>query len=246
MSDNDLIRRGDALEICTDYGFSRADECRDAIAALPAVTVGVKSLVWKPDAMKGSYPDRLRAVMPCGSGDYSVAGSKKQDEWQWFRNGYFVDGHQLHDPIPLEAAKAAAQSDYTARILDALTPTSVDASQPADPAVNAPKTVVLQSQPVRYCPICDIADCATHREPVAVTTPDPAAIREAAIREALDALGGADLFGRTTAEKHVALEQYCRGRYAILALIEQQTPAPQGRGISGGLHVPRDLPQEEE
>lgn len=39
MTDDDLIRRGDALEICTDYGFSRADECRDAIAALPAVTV---------------------------------------------------------------------------------------------------------------------------------------------------------------------------------------------------------------
>jgi hypothetical protein len=46
MSDNDLIRRGDALEICTDYGFSRADECRDAIAALPARGVGVPQIVF--------------------------------------------------------------------------------------------------------------------------------------------------------------------------------------------------------
>ncbi len=43
--DNDLIRRGDALEICTAYGFSRADECRDGIAALPAVSAPVAELV---------------------------------------------------------------------------------------------------------------------------------------------------------------------------------------------------------
>ena len=40
---------------------------------------------------------------------------------------------------------------------------------------------------VRVCPICDIADCATHRSstPPAI---DPAAIREAALREAADVL----------------------------------------------------------
>lgn len=37
-------------------------------------------------------------------------------------------------------------------------------------------TVSVVSQPVRYCPICDIADCATHRPEPA---PDPAAIWEA-------------------------------------------------------------------
>ncbi len=41
MSNDDLIKRGDALEICTAYGFSRADECRDGIAALPAVSAPV-------------------------------------------------------------------------------------------------------------------------------------------------------------------------------------------------------------
>jgi len=80
----------------------------------------VKPLVWLPDSMKGSYPDRLRAGMPGGVGDYSVAGSRKQDKWQWFRNGHFVYGHHHHAPMPLEAAQAAAQADYTARILAAL------------------------------------------------------------------------------------------------------------------------------
>jgi hypothetical protein len=47
----------------------------------------------------------------------------------------------------------------------------------------------------------------------------PADIREAALREALVALQATELFGKTASDKHVALEQYCRGRDAILALI---------------------------
>jgi hypothetical protein len=38
---------------------------------------------------------------------------------------------------------------------------------------------------VRVCPICDIADCATHR-PSTPPAIDPAAIREAALREAAE------------------------------------------------------------
>ncbi len=51
---------------------------------------------------------------------------------------------------------------------------------------------------------------------------DPAAIREAALREALEALRGAGSFGRTAVEKHSALEQYCLCRDATLALIEKE------------------------
>jgi hypothetical protein len=47
------------------------------------------------------------------------------------------------------------------------------------------------------------------------------AAREAALREALVALQGAGSFGRTTVEKHAALEQYCLCRDAILALIRK-------------------------
>jgi len=95
----------------------------------------VKPLVWLPDSMRGSYPDRLRASTPSGFGDYSVAGSRKQDKWQWFRNGHFVDGHHHHAPMPLEAAKAAAQADYTARILAALDTEAIEARADLDAAL---------------------------------------------------------------------------------------------------------------
>lgn len=51
--------------------------------------------------------------------------------------------------------------------------------------------------------------------------PDPAAIREAALREALVALRGAGAYGRTPTQKAAATEQYMLDRDAILALIEK-------------------------
>lgn len=45
MADNDLIRRGDALAAAVgnrDLGFKAAQQMVDAIAALPAVMVGVR------------------------------------------------------------------------------------------------------------------------------------------------------------------------------------------------------------
>ena len=79
--------------------------------------VRVKKLEWKDETAKYSYPHRYRAETPCGSGDYSVAGSKSKDEWQWFRNGNFVAGHYGHKPMPLEEAMQCAQNDYERRIL---------------------------------------------------------------------------------------------------------------------------------
>jgi hypothetical protein len=80
----------------------------------------VKSLEWVVDSLPNSAPQRYRAKIPGGMGDYSVTGIERKNEWQWFRNGYFVDGHQHHKPMTIEDAKAAAQADYTARILAAL------------------------------------------------------------------------------------------------------------------------------
>jgi hypothetical protein len=51
MSDNDLIRRGDALECF--MGYDRTGDIKDAIAALPAVTVG---------AMIAKVPTRYQTV----------------------------------------------------------------------------------------------------------------------------------------------------------------------------------------
>ena len=49
MSDNDMIRRGDAVvaaQACPDSHWG--PQIAAAIAALPAVTVGVRPLVWEP------------------------------------------------------------------------------------------------------------------------------------------------------------------------------------------------------
>ena len=127
MSD-DLVKRlrayeGKGFETTACYNGTRS-EAADRIEELEAKlakAVGVKPLEWRRDSMKGSYPARLRAEMPCKGGDYSVAGSERENLWQWFRNGHFADGHQLHKAMPLEAAKAAAQADYEGRILAALT-----------------------------------------------------------------------------------------------------------------------------
>lgn len=74
----------------------------------------------------------------------------------------------------LDAAKAAAQANYTARILSALDPDAI------------------------------------------------AKIRADALREAAEAVRGVPLFGNTARQHHIALEQYCLCRDAILALIEKE------------------------
>ena len=80
----------------------------------------VKPLVWSDECRKNSFPDRWQAEMPCGAGDYTVAGSTRKNEWRWYRNGRYVVGFYDQEPTTIEAAKAAAQADYTRRILDAL------------------------------------------------------------------------------------------------------------------------------
>ena len=80
----------------------------------------VKALVWSDECRKNSFPDRWQAEMPCGAGDYTVAGSTRKNEWRWYRNGRYVVGFYDQEPTTIEAAKAAAQADYTRRILEAL------------------------------------------------------------------------------------------------------------------------------
>jgi hypothetical protein len=195
----DLIKRDDALDaIDTALNNATGDlfDCHAAIRALPAVTVGMQPLVWEKDSLKGSYPTRFLAKMPCKSGDYSVAGSERKNLWQWFRNGYFVDGQRLHEPMPLRAAKAAAQADYEARILAALTPTSVADSQPADPVINDH--------------IANVGKMV-----------GPAAIREAALREAAAKIQEEVIYLKDQ-DRELALNLAIHGRDAILALIVEK------------------------
>lgn len=138
MSDDDLIRRGDALAVVRPTG-ERPCDCRGcrgslptaedwarwdafsraaaAIEALPAVTVGVKLLMWREEYQKWSA-DSYTATATGAGCTYIIASSTDD---------------QNHDAI-VQVKKAAAQADYEARIRAALEP--VAAPDPA--AIRAP------------------------------------------------------------------------------------------------------------
>ena len=119
MSDVELIRRRDALEAVAGWEIPST-----AIAALPAVTVGVRPLVWVDFDGLGSY----RAETPFGPEGFDRMTYSNGDF-----AGYMIwseDVDQVLHPT-VEAAKAAAQADYNERILAALDMTpSPDLSDP--------------------------------------------------------------------------------------------------------------------
>ena len=111
MSDNELIRRVDVIKVVSKemhrYGFEmpggRADQIQDAIAAIPAVTV--KPLEWV-EIRPGQYFE-ARVLGIC----YSVRlGTDGVFRWQVGYMGTWIE------EITQESAKAAAESDYEARI----------------------------------------------------------------------------------------------------------------------------------
>lgn len=128
MSDDYLIRRGDALKACEPRGYDHAHhmqakaDCAAAIAALPAVTVGVRPLVWVDFDGLGAkasafYQANYLIQWWKGEGKFEVALS-----YPGYQTGY--DGERWHPT--LDAAKAAAQADYEARIFAALETTPND------------------------------------------------------------------------------------------------------------------------
>jgi len=86
------------------------------------------------------------------------------------------------------------------------------------------QTAVNAAIPAATRPVQD--DAASRRRKIMGHMNDRAAAdaRAEALKEALQALRGAGSFGRTAAEKHAALEQYCLCRDAILALIPEKQP----------------------
>lgn len=111
---NDMISRADAAAICDKHSYSnnpyvsmRMMDAAREIRALPAVEVGIKPLEW----FEGDEPDEWR------SGPYDVwCELGKHQVYHWS----IVMG-EPHETA--EAAKAAAQADYDARIRSALTAT---------------------------------------------------------------------------------------------------------------------------
>ena len=133
-SDNDLIRRGDVTAIPL-LGMT-VTQIERAIRAIPIapqpVAVTVKPLVWREQSNTCQVADT-----PWGS-------AAVQDEshalcphrWGWWMVGSDEDDSATGYGNNIELAKAAAQADYEARILSALT------IQPADP-LSDPRVVAL-------------------------------------------------------------------------------------------------------
>lgn len=108
MSDDDLIRRGDARRILEEEGFLERSLAN--LNNLPAMQVAVKPLEWV-EIREGQYFEaRVIGIL------YSVRlGSDGVVRWQ---AGHLGTWHEVNS---IEAAKAAAQADYEARIRSALT-----------------------------------------------------------------------------------------------------------------------------
>ena len=101
----DLIKREDARNAVVQSGG--AMDAVAAINALPAVQVGVKPLEWEErgtDFWRALGTDRVYEVIALADGRF-----------------FLTNGPRLSDYPTLEAAKAAAQADYDARIRSALT-----------------------------------------------------------------------------------------------------------------------------
>jgi hypothetical protein len=120
MSNDDLIRRGDVLKMIADYTPGHLDQraFSRAIAALPAVAPGVrvKPLAWIDFEGKGAkapaWNEANYMIQLWSDGRYEISASYP---------GYstFIEGtDRWYDT--LDAAKAAAQADYEARILAAI------------------------------------------------------------------------------------------------------------------------------
>ena len=137
-------------------------------AVLPAVSpaVRVKPLVWEiasgPDAwchdhhtagaFGGAYqmaPDEDSAA-----GAWLLQWTQRPDDFCTIYGGP-ITKHEGPD-----AAQAAAQADYEARILAALTPNSVDGSQKADPVVKPALAEALAEAEVRSMAIREFCDKA--------------------------------------------------------------------------------------
>lgn len=139
MSDDDLIRRGDVLKLladgCYDPGIVRS------IAALTTVTVGVKPLVWEGEGhwSVGDNEGWLEeANTPFGWG-YAIEFGDN-DTGPWIVSSTFAEtltGFEYPD-----AAKAAAQADYEARILASLEPSTI---KKTEMKLEAGKYYVLKS-----------------------------------------------------------------------------------------------------
>jgi hypothetical protein len=99
---------------CVYCGFHRLEAERDALSALPAVQPRVKPLVW---CERNEHDDATDRAGSMGQ-EYSVG---YDDNGAWYAHSETL-GMDLANAPTRDAAKAAAQAHYEARILSALEP----------------------------------------------------------------------------------------------------------------------------
>jgi hypothetical protein len=112
--DDEMIRRGDALALFKNY--TGTDFWMQQIAALPAAQPGVKPLVWDDFEGLGAKAQAWKQANYLitwwkSRGQFEVVASYPGHQGEAIGAGFYPT---------LEAAKAAAQADYEARILAAL------------------------------------------------------------------------------------------------------------------------------
>lgn len=119
MAENDLIKRGDAIAAVryADADCRGANGACENLRSIQAVQPTVKPLVWDGDEWGriagnpwGSY-----AIIDCDGPDPDV------DYYGWCHSDRTDNDRSAETYPTLEAAKAAAQADYEARILSAIT-----------------------------------------------------------------------------------------------------------------------------
>jgi hypothetical protein len=142
-ADDDLIRRADALAVMARHGlqFGKTSEAFHEVAALPSVQPGVtvKPLEWQVFEGRGA---KARAWKQA---NYLIAWWKSRQQFEVVASypGYQGEAIGAGFYPTLEAAKAAAQADYEARILAALTPQPAPDVAGWQPIETAPKDKLI-------------------------------------------------------------------------------------------------------
>lgn len=159
MTNDDLIRRGDAL--ASIYG-DQDGWTKEAIVAIPAVTpqpvaAKVKPLEWKSPACRA---DRVSCYSyGCNSYGYDVF-----PDGAWFKL-MGPDG-RIGGALPnIKAAQAAAQADYEARIRSALTTAPAHDVAKVEALVEAAEALGAMPEGYCFCSTNRIGDDSKMHEP---------------------------------------------------------------------------------
>lgn len=149
------------------HGWYFREKMPDSVACYTraaAPVVAVKGLVWRDDTDKAGWLERHISGVKGERRYYVVSKHKSIGARQWELENSFVGGPATkHDT--LEAAKAAAQADYEARILAALD------TAPADPLADERVKRLVDALKKSQNTHCAIAEHCLENKPTTETAP---------------------------------------------------------------------------